>query len=251
MVGRSYSDASSSGECEDEVLAHKAHWATETELRELREETRGSRDKEGNRRCSSRKLVNKAGLKKMEVDEEVDSKNKLDQRKKELQKQLRDIEKFTGMPQDTQDVLREKWQQEIQDIEQRPNGLLTELQNMQKRPEKLHSLQDNKKQCQNHLGKWAGDRERVRNQIEEKHAQLQELGQRIQKTSLAEVELDDEIRNLQAGEEIRGSCASQSNGCSFDPAVVQELYITMATQAWQQLSSKDKSAGYLARSNSK
>ena len=57
---------------------------------------------------------------KIEVDEEVDSKN---QRKKEVQKQLREIERFTGVPQDAQDVLNEKWQQELQDIEQRRNDL--------------------------------------------------------------------------------------------------------------------------------
>ena len=62
---------------------------------------------------------------------------------------------------------------------------------------------------------------------------LQELGQKIQKTSLAEVELDDEIRNLQAGDERRGS----PNGCCFDPAVVLDHYGAMgATQAWHRLS---------------
>ena len=34
----------------------------------------------------------------MEVDEEVDSKKKLDQKKKELQKQQRVLEKLTYMP---------------------------------------------------------------------------------------------------------------------------------------------------------
>ena len=79
------------------------------------------------------------------MDEEVDSKKKLDQRKKELQKQLRNVERFTGMPQDIQDVLREKWQQELQDIEQRRNDF-SRASKMQKRSQKLQSLQDKKKQ---------------------------------------------------------------------------------------------------------
>ena len=45
---------------------------------------------------------------------------------------------------------------------------------MQKRSQKLQSLQDKKKQCQKDLGKWIGDSERVRNEIGEMHAQLQE-----------------------------------------------------------------------------
>ena len=47
------------------------------------------------------RLVRKTGLKrmgKMDVDEEVDGKKKLDQRKKELVKQLRKIEEFTDVP---------------------------------------------------------------------------------------------------------------------------------------------------------
>ena len=40
---RSSSDSSSSGECEDKVLAHQAYWAKETELRELRAENSSKR----------------------------------------------------------------------------------------------------------------------------------------------------------------------------------------------------------------
>ena len=62
----------------------------------------------------------------MEVDEDVDSKKKLDQRKKELQKQLRDVQRSTDTPQDMQDMLKEKWQHELQDIERRRNDVLPE-----------------------------------------------------------------------------------------------------------------------------
>ena len=52
------------------------------------------------------------------------------------------------------------------------------------------------------------------------------------KNRRAEAVLDEEIRILQAGDERRNICASQSNGCSFDPAVVEQLITTGATQAW-------------------
>ena len=48
---------------------------------------------------------------KMEVDEQVDGKMMLAQRKKELQKQLRRIGEFTDVPQDMLDMLKEKRQQ--------------------------------------------------------------------------------------------------------------------------------------------
>ena len=36
--------------------------------------------------------------------------------------------------------------------------------------------------------------------------------------------LEEEIQALQAGEERRGSCVSQSNGCCFNPATVQQQH---------------------------
>ena len=102
---------------------------------------------------------------KMEV-EEVDTKKKLDQRKKQLQKQLRDIEKFTDMCQSVVDEHKEKWQQELQDTEQKRNDLLPEDQSMQKRSPKLQSLQDKKETMPK--GLCNGDMERIRDEIAER-----------------------------------------------------------------------------------
>ena len=44
-------------------------------------------------------------------------------------------------------------------------------------------------------------------------------------------ELDNELQALQAGEERRGSCASQSYGFCFDPAMWEQVFACGATQA--------------------
>ena len=80
------------------------------------------------------------------------------------------------MPQAVRDMHKEPWQQEMQYIEQRRIDLLLEHQMMQMRSPKLQSLQDRQKYCLKDLGKWAGDSERVRNDIEERHAQIEDLG---------------------------------------------------------------------------
>ena len=77
--GRSWSELPSSGECEDTVLAHKAQWATQTGLRELRDEVKwyeGERRKQWSQSetASEESRVEENG--KMEVDEEVDGKKK-------------------------------------------------------------------------------------------------------------------------------------------------------------------------------
>ena len=82
----------------------------------------------------------------MEVDAEGESKKQLEERKKRLQRQVRDIQKFTDMDTLLLEGQKERWQQELQEIEQKRNDLLPEHQKMQKRSQKLHSLQDKKEE---------------------------------------------------------------------------------------------------------
>ena len=56
-----------------------------------------------------------------------------------------------------------------------------------------------------------------------------------QKESMAEAELDEEIRGLQAGDGRRGSNASQSNGCGMDPTFLHSFFTSGADLARQQL----------------
>ena len=47
--------------------------------------------------------------------------------------------------------------------------------------------------------------------------------------------LEEEIQTFQAGEQRRGSCASRSNGCCFNTAVVEQFLAMGAVQAMQLL----------------
>ena len=62
----------------------------------------------------------------MGVDEEVDKKKKLDEQWKRLQKQLREIYKFSDMGEMFWDGQKEKWKEELQEIEEKRNQLLPE-----------------------------------------------------------------------------------------------------------------------------
>ena len=75
-------------------------------------------------------------------------------------------EKLTDMEQHLVDEQKEKWQQELQDIEQQRNDLLAEDQWMQKRSQTLHSLQFKKKQCPKDPGKRDGEMERIREKLQ-------------------------------------------------------------------------------------
>ena len=63
--------------------------------------------------------------------------------------------------------------------------------------------------CQKNVDRWAKRNEQVRNETEKAQAEMEDTGQKHQAESQVETELDLEIRGLQAGEERRGSNASQ------------------------------------------
>ena len=160
----------------------------------------GTRMHTRSRGCSADLQVKKAGSKKM------------DQQKKELQKQLRDLEKLTKMPEDIQSRLKEEWQQELPDIEPEHQK---DAEEISKVVEFARQKEGMPKGCWQMQWRHGADRRRDK---------LQELEQKSQRIYLAEADLDEEIRNLQAGEERRNSCASRSNGCCFDSTVVEQLF---------------------------
>ena len=161
----------------------------ETEIRRLREELKRYQRVEKRQVTQCEPACEEGKLEEdgqMEVGGETESEKNLDERKKKLQKPLRDIEKFTDMNKHIVEGPKEKWQQELQDIEQRRNDLLPEHQQMQKRSQKLQSLQDTKKQCQKDAGKWDEAMERVGDEIAEREARSQELAQTNQRIRSAE-----------------------------------------------------------------
>ena len=71
----------------------------------------------------------------MEVDEEVENK-KLDERRKRLQKQLREMDKLLDLDEMLRDGHKAKWKKELQEIQTKREHQKTQ------RSHKLQSLQD-------------------------------------------------------------------------------------------------------------
>ena len=65
---------------------------------------------------------------------------------------------------------------------------------------------------------------KVSEEMEERKVHFQALSEKSDNCGRATDDLHDDIKILQAGEERRGSCASQSNGCCFDPAMVVQVF---------------------------
>ena len=90
------------GDGDQKVLACEAQVDRETELRELRKENKRLENEGRNLSVQGGQASEEVRCEedeKIEVDGEVDSKKKLDQRKRELVKQMRKIDEFTYVPQ--------------------------------------------------------------------------------------------------------------------------------------------------------
>ena len=66
-----------------------------------------------------------------------------------------------------------------------------------------------------------------------KERRVHELSKKVDSNRMAAAELEDELRGLQAGEERRGSNASQVNECCLD-TVAEQLFTMGAAQAKHQ-----------------
>ena len=61
--------------------------------------------------------------------------------------------------------------------------------------------------------------QKVSDEVEEGRVRFAPLSEKSGNCRMAADDVEDEIQILQAGEERRGSCASQANGCCFAPAI--------------------------------
>ena len=164
----------------------------------------------------------------MEVDEEVENKKKLDEQRRRLQQQIREIEKFTDVDQMFRDSQKEKWKERLE------KRTLARTPEDAERSQKMQSVQGKKRNLLKKVGACDEGMGKVREEINEREARYLELAEKSNNKGMAAEHLEEEFRCLQAGEERRGSCASQCNGCCLD-AVVEQLFTLGATHARQQI----------------
>ena len=84
----------------------------------------------------------------MDVEEEIESRKKLDEQKRKVQKELREIENFSCLSKEVQESPKNDLQQDLQEVEQRRHDLMPEHQKVQKRSHKMQSIQDERRYMQ-------------------------------------------------------------------------------------------------------
>ena len=84
----------------------------------------------------------------MDLQDQADSRKKLDEQEKKLQKEPRDLEKFSCVPKEFQESLKSDLQQQLQEVEQRWHDLMPEHQKAHKRSQSMQSIHDKRRNLQ-------------------------------------------------------------------------------------------------------
>ena len=147
----------------------------------------------------------------MEVEDDAECRRKLDEQRKKLQKELREVERLSCASKEVQENLVGSLQHQLQEVEKKRNDLMPEHQRVQKRSRKMQSNQDKRKICR----KRAWRQEKKCGKSEKKLCVWKEerftlLSDNVDKNTMADAEMEAELQGLQAGEERRGSNASQT-----------------------------------------
>ena len=81
----------------------------------------------------------------VEVEDEDECRRKLDEKRRKIQKELREVERLSFASKGMQENLMESMQHQLQEVERRRNDLMPEHQKVQKRSQKMQSIQDERK----------------------------------------------------------------------------------------------------------
>ena len=128
----------------------------------------------------------------MEIDE-IENKKKLDEQRRRLQMQIREIERFTDVDQMFWDNPKEKWKERLWEIEEKRNELLPEHHKMQKRFQKMQSVKDKKRNLLREAGTCEEEMRKVREEINEREARYLQLSNKSTNNRTAAEDLEEEL----------------------------------------------------------
>ena len=84
----------------------------------------------------------------MDVEDEIEVRKKLDEQKRELQREMREIGKLSCLPEEVQEGLKNSLQQQQQEVEQRRHDPMSEHQEAQKKSQNIQIIQDKRRNMQ-------------------------------------------------------------------------------------------------------
>ena len=117
----------------------------------------------------------------MEVEDEAESRKKLDEQRKNMQKELREVDRLVLFSKEMQECIKESLQHQLQDVETRRNELMPEHQKVQKRTQKIQSLQDKGRNLQKESTAAKEEMWKIREEVDWKEERFRLLSDKVGK----------------------------------------------------------------------
>ena len=94
--------------------------------------------------------------------------------------------------------------------------LMPEHPNVQKKSQKIHSIQDKRRNMQKESTAAQEEMRKIREESGRNEERFRQLSDKVDKNKMAVAEMAAELQGLQAGGERRGSDASQTGNCCME-----------------------------------
>ena len=117
--------------------------------------------------------------------------------KGKLQKELREVEKFSCVPKEAQESRKSILQQQLQEVERRRHHLLPEHQEAQERSQRIESIQDKRRNLQEESTAAEEEMQRIKEEINRNEERFLQLSNKVEKNKRADAEKAAELPRLQ------------------------------------------------------
>ena len=137
----------------------------------------------------------------MDVEEEVESRKKLDEQKRKLQKELREIEKFSCLSREVQESLESNLQQQLQEVEQKRHDLMQGTRKCRRYHKRYKAFRIKEERCKKKVLQHKRRCGRSERKIDRKEERFPQLSDKVDKYIMVDAAMAAELQGLQAGEE--------------------------------------------------
>ena len=125
----------------------------------------------------------------MEVEDQAESRKKLDEQREKMQKELREVDRLSFVSKEMPESIQESLQHQLQDVEKRRNDLMPEHQKVQKRSQKIQSFQDKRRNLQKESTAAKEEMWKIRDEIDWKEERFRLLSDKVDKNRMADAEM--------------------------------------------------------------
>ena len=166
----------------------------------------------------------------MDLEDEVESRRKLEEQKRKLQKEWRDVEKFSCAPKEFQENLKSNLQQQLQEVEQRRHDFMPEYQKAVKRSHKIQSIQDKRRNLQKDSTAAEEETRKLQEELKQSEERILFQSDRVDMNKRRMQKWRQNFRDCRQEKKRRGSDASQTGDCCME-ALWQQIIALGTNQA--------------------